>query len=249
MDLAPDLSQDNLRKVLGDRPFRTYPALLSTEADAQAWARQGGPSGAVVVADYQASPRGRAGFEWTVRQSTDLAFTVVFRPAWSHDREGWIYSVATTALSDVIGPEAQIEWPAEVFTGSELRAAVGAHVELGPDRVDWLVLSVLIRDVTSPRGPALARVLELLERRLAASPDAVLGDHLARCRTIGRRVRARLIPLGPGGPEVTGTARGTLMDGALLVETVEGRRIGIRPQNLGILEDAGIDQIGDASED
>ena len=61
MGLDDDLAADALAADLPGRPLRSYPALLSTEADALAWARAGGPGGAVVVAGYQASPRGRAG--------------------------------------------------------------------------------------------------------------------------------------------------------------------------------------------
>ena len=62
-----DLDPDVLAQALPGRPVRSYPALLSTDADAQAWARTGASAGAVVVADYQASPRGRGGLPWTVR--------------------------------------------------------------------------------------------------------------------------------------------------------------------------------------
>ncbi|HWH34036.1 MAG TPA: hypothetical protein VNT56_01805 [Acidimicrobiales bacterium] len=55
-----DLSAGVLAAALPDRPLRSYPAPLSTEADALAWARAGAPVGAVVVADYQAAPRGRS---------------------------------------------------------------------------------------------------------------------------------------------------------------------------------------------
>lgn len=250
MDLEVDLTEAALEAALPGRAFRTYPAVLSTEADAQAWARQGASDGAVVVAGYQASPRGRAGFEWTIRPTIDLGFTAIYRPNWSHDREGWIYSVATAALSDVIGPDASIRWPDEIWEGGHLRAAVGAHVELGPERVDWLTLNVTIRDADQPRSKLLATSLSAIEQRLASLPDAVLTDHIQRCSTIGTKVSARLIPMGPGGVEITGTARGTLMDGALLIETDEGRRIAVRPQNLGLLEEPpeGTDQIEAASE-
>jgi BirA family biotin operon repressor/biotin-[acetyl-CoA-carboxylase] ligase len=68
--LDDDLAADVLAADLPGRPLRSYPALLSTEADALAWARAGAPDGAVVVAGYQASPRGRAGLPWQVQQGT-----------------------------------------------------------------------------------------------------------------------------------------------------------------------------------
>jgi len=35
---------------------------------------------------------------------------------------------------------------------------------------------------------------------------------------------------------VVGTTAGILMDGALLIETTNGRRVAVRPQKLGVLE-------------
>ena len=82
----------------------------------------------------------------------------------------------------------------------------------------------------------LGRLAAAIEARLAAPSTRVLADYLPRCATIGRSVAARLIPLSPGGPAVTGIARTALADGALVIETPEGRRIAVRPQALGALE-------------
>lgn len=237
MDIAGDLSPDELAGLLPDRPLRSYPALLSTEPNAQAWAREGIPSGALVVADYQASPRGRAGFEWTVTPGRSLAFSLVLRPMMKPDREGWLYSATTAGVADVMGESATIEWPDHIYLGDELAAAVGIHAELGPNVVLWAVANVLIPAAEPPRGPLLTRLVDAIEARVAAAPASVLSDYLQRSRTIGRGVRARMIPMGPAGPQVAGKAVGSLMDGALLLETPKGNRVAVRPQNLGILED------------
>lgn len=233
-----DLSPDQLSATLPRRAVRAYPALLSTEADALAWARAGAPSGAVVVADYQASPRGRAGLEWEVRPGEDLAFSLILRPTrLETQKEGWLYPVACVALAGVMGPETTIEWPDALWRDQRRVASVGMQVKLGPGWLEWAVISVLIPNEQPPRGPLLRKAIEAIEAHAAALPPDVLADYLSRCRTIGRRVRARMIPMGPSGPQVVGRAVGTLLDGALLIETENGRRIGIKPQNLGILED------------
>lgn len=228
-----------LAKLLPGRPFRRYPALLSTQADALAWAREGGPAGAVVVAEYQASPRGRAGFEWQVRPGVDLAFSLVLRPRLPVEREGWLYTVFTSGLADLLGPEAKIEWPDGVRLHGTRAASAGLHVELGPDGTEWAVGSVLLPDAGSARGELLARAVEAIEARERSSAVPVLADYLRRCETIGRTVCARLIPLGPGGPQVTGRAVNALADGSLVLETQRGSRVAVRPQNLAILEDLG----------
>lgn len=242
MNAGDDLSAEALADVLPGRPLRAYPALLSTEADAQAWARSAAPAGAVVVADYQASPRGRAGLPWETHPGEGLCFSLVLRPDLPPEREGWLYTVAASALADTLGSGVTVEWPDEVHTpvgrDRQRAGAVGVQVELGPSRLEWGVVSVLVESARPPRGALLAAIVAAVERRAASAAADVLADYLPRCTTIGRQVRARLIPMGPSGPQVAGRAVDCLADGALVVETPRGSRVAVRPQNLGMLEDA-----------
>lgn len=222
-----------LERALAGRPFRFYPALLSTEADARAWARAGAPHGAVVAAGYQASPRGRAGLEWEVGDG--LAFSLVLRPSprLPAAREGWLYIAALSGLADALGGDVRLEWPDEVRLAGASAGAIGVHVELGPLGVDWAVANILARTAEPAVVP---RIVEAIEARLAEPTAVVLAAYLRRCATIGRDVRARLIPLGPAGPEATGKAVGASVDGALVLETTDGRRLRVLPQSLGRLE-------------
>ncbi len=236
MAVSDDLAPQALAAVLGARPVRAYPALLSTEPEARAWARAGAAAGAAVVADYQASPRGRAGFPWQVRQGNGLGFSVVARPELLAEREGWAYLPVQLAIRDVLGGE--LEWPDLVRTpDGTVLARVVVHAELGAGGVDWLVVTALIEDAQPPRGPLLATLLEAVERRLGEPVDAVLVDYRAACLTLGRHVVARLIPLGPGGPQVVGEAVDVLADGALVLRTPRGSRVAVPPPDLGLLEE------------
>lgn len=241
MDLSADgdLGPTLVTAALGERPVRAYPALLSTEPDAMAWARSGGPAGAVVVADYQAAPRGRGGWPWQVRAGHGLGFSLVLRPDLPPEREGWLYVAVSLGLGDVLaGEDARFEWPDAVSSGSGTAplARLGAYVQLGPHRTDWAVATVLVEDASPPRAPLLARLVEAVEARLAEPADPVLAAYRPRCTTLGRAVRARLIPLGPGGPEITGEAVDVLADGALVLLTARGSRVAVPPVNLGLLE-------------
>lgn len=239
MGVADDLSADVLAEAMPERAVRSYPAVLSTEAAALAWAREGAPEGAVVVAGYQAAPRGRAGLPWTLSDDNDLGFSLVLRPELPAAREGWVYAAAVSGLADSVGEGAAIEWPDEVHALGRRAGAVGARVELGPERVEWAVLNVLIPQATVPRTRVLARVADAIEQRVHAAHDTVLDDYRSRCRTLGRQVCARMIPLGPAGPRVEGTAVDVLSDGSLVIKTSRGSRIAVRPQNLGMLDEAG----------
>ena len=239
MELTGDLSADTLSEALPDRPIRAYPAVLSTHADALAWARAGAPEGALVVAEYQASPRGRGGLEWNVPQERSLAFSTILRPRLPAPREDWLYVVVACGLSDAVGTDAKTAWPDEVMRAGRRAGAISVQAELGPVLTEWAVVSVLVEDVFPPRAPILVRTLEAIDARYRSSNVPVLADYLRRCETIGRRVRARLIPMGPAGPAVVGKAVDVLTDGALVIERDDGRRIAVRPQNLGLLEEAG----------
>lgn len=236
-----DLSEEPLRAALGDRPLRVYPAILSTHADALAWARAGCSSGAVVVADYQASPRGRAGLEWRVRPGRDLGFSIVVRPELDVRREGWTYLAATGGVAHALDdPDAEVSmrWPDEIWAGGRRRGAVGVHTELGAAGVDWAVVTVLVEDAGPPRAPLLAEVVGAIEAQLAAAAEEVLQRWREDCSTLGTRVRARMIPMGPSGTVIEGTAVDVKDDGALLVEPRPGVRIGVLPHHLGVLEAA-----------
>lgn len=242
-----DLAGSVVSLALGDRAARSYPALLSTEAAAMAWAREGAPSGAVVVADYQASPRGRGGLPWSVTAGRGLGFTLLVRPELPPEREGWPYVPVLLGLLDAVDAvgvtgvdavDACLEWPDTVRTGAGVALArTGVYVELGPARTEWVSVTVLLEDAVSPRAPLLAATVEALERRLGEPVEQVLGDYLPRCSTLGRQCRARMIPMGPGGPEVNGEAVDVLADGSLVLLTGRGNRVAVPPQNLGLLED------------
>ncbi|WP_034272065.1 hypothetical protein [Haloechinothrix halophila] len=235
MAIGDDLTDDALATALPDNEVRAYPAVLSTESVALAWARDGAPHGSVVTAGYQVSPRGRGGLPWTVDPERDVCFSLVLRPELHAAREGWIYAVAVAALADLRGGP-RITWPDEVHTARGRAGAVGAWVELGPHGVRWAVLTVLLPGVDVARAAELARAVRAIEHRLAADPADVLADYRPRCDTLGRKVCARMIPLGPAGPRIEGTAADVLADGSLAIRTDQGKRIAIRPQNLGVLD-------------
>ncbi len=233
-----DLTEPALAEALGGRPVRAYPALLSTQADALAWARAGAPDGAVVVADYQAAPRGRGGLPWRVEPGVGLGFSLVSWPARPVEREGWLYTVAVSALADVLGPATEVDWPDTVLVGGRRAAALGVDSDPeGGAQLGWAVTTVLVEDVQPPRGPLLAEVVAAVEDRLAQAPDAVRADYRPRCRTLGRQVCARMVPLGPAGPAFTGEAVDAKADGALVL-AVDERRVAVRPQHLGRLDQA-----------
>lgn len=237
MGLSHTLDTHALRRALPGRDVRVYEAILSTEAAAMAWARAGAASGAVVAAGYQAAPRGRGGREWVLDQDRGLAFSVVVRPDLRVEREGWLYTASASGLADALGDEGTIEWPDEIYGPDSTPAgAVAVRSEPAEHGIEWAVITAMATSAHEPRAEFLASIVARIERRCRQTGEAVLQDYLPRCRTLGRRVRARLVPLGPGGPEVQGRAAGARMDGSLVIETRDGARVAVPPQSLGMLE-------------
>lgn len=235
MAVTDDLSAEALAALLPGRPVRTYPALLSSEVDAEAWARAGGPHGGVVTAGYLAAPRGRAGLPW--EPGKGLVFSMLLRPELSIQREGRLYLSAGLGLADVLGASSMIRWPDEVHGPDGRRGAIGVRTELGPENLRWAVVTILAERAVAPRAPLLASIVGAVEGRMDELDDALLHAYRARCTTLGRDVRARLVPLGPAGPVVEGEAVDVRGDGALVIRTEQGRRAVVPPPNLGMVED------------
>lgn len=213
---------------------------MSSEAGALQWARDDAPAGAVVLADYQISARGRAGWEWAIDPDRDLAFSLVLRPSLAPQRDAWPYVAATLALADVLGGDAAIRWPDEVVRGGTRAASVGVQVHAGPTRAAWVVVSAWIVDPEAARAPLLEAAIAAIERRVAGRAPELIADYRRRSLTLGRRVRVRMSGMGAGEIVFTGVARALLKDGALVVEGDKGRQM-VPPSHLRAIEHLGDD--------
>lgn len=233
MNPGSDLAVESVAAVLGDRPVQSHAVLLSAAVTASEWARAGAPDGAVVLADYQVSPRGRAGRPWKVAPGRGLAFALVLRPQLASAREGWLYAVVLAALADVCGDDVTIAWPDEIRREGSVTAMVGIDVRLGGLTIKWAVVNVLIEDAEPPRGKLLASVLQAIDARLASSRAAVLEDYASLSSTTGRDVRVRLLG---GTARLQGRAAEVLDDGSLVLEMGADRRVPVRPQDISSIE-------------
>lgn len=236
MAVSDDLDVPALVDALPGRPIRSYPALVATEADALAWARDGGPTGALVVADFQLSARRKGGWPWPVEAGRGLGFSLLIAPRERADRQGWPYVAATTAVADVLGSQHAVAWPDEVRGDGRCSAAVVVQDDAStPAR--WAVLTVLVAEAEPPRAPLLARLVGAVEHRLSQDPYDLLAEYRPRCVTLGRRVVVRLVPLGPASPTIEGVAVDCRPDGRLVVETPAVRRAVLAPDDVGLIED------------
>ena len=236
MNTGGDLTAEALAPLLAERPLRSYPALVSNASAAFDWAGAGAADGAVIVSDYQLSPRGHGGRPFKMEPGRGLGFAVVIRPSLPQEREGWLYTLATGALAEVVGTGATIEWPDQVHLAGRMSATVAVRTWISDVGLEWAVVDVLLPDAEPPRGELLAAAVAAIEARRARAPEALIEDYESRCGTLGRQVRVRFI--AGTGPKVEGRAVATLDDGALLLELASGSRAPVRPQDVRAVEPA-----------
>ena len=260
-DVASSLESSLATDVLG-HPLRFYPIALTTESLALGWARtEDAPEGATVVADQELSPRQRKGPPWVAFAGRGLYFSTVLRPGLPPEGEGllWLLAAlgAAEGLAAATGLDVRIKWPDDLLVGARKIGGVKMKAQLGPQEIASAVLTFRLNlDVTEAelpedlradatsvsletgraagRAAILGAILSGLERRYDDDVPSMLEGYRARCETLGRAVRALLVPRG----EVIGTARDVDSFGSLVVEAGSRRRT-VPPDVLKKLEPAG----------
>ena len=106
----------------------------STMAEAGAWAAEGAPHGALVVAEHQTEGRGRHGRRWTDAPGSSLMLSIVLRPgelrpALPAERLGLVSLSAGLAVCEAVeavAPELAptLKWPNDVLLGAAKLAGV-----------------------------------------------------------------------------------------------------------------------------
>lgn len=142
----------------------------STNADLAAAARDGAPSGGVLVADHQSAGRGRLGRTWTAPPGTSIAMSVLLRPGVPLDRWTWLPLLAGLAVSDGIRQEtdlpADLKWPNDVLLlGRKVGGVLAERVETstGPAVVVGMGINVHLSAEQLPVPTATSLALTLAE--------------------------------------------------------------------------------------
>ena len=194
------------------RHGRVLESTASTNDDALAWAADGAPEGAWIVAGSQSAGRGRRGRVWASPPGAGLYLSVVFRPgagapgeALVEDRGMSLLTVmagvaAVEALADATGIRATLKWPNDLVVESpgapprKLAGILAEGVMVGPRLTAVVVgLGVNLRpSAYPPEVAARAVALETLAGR-AVDSDGVL---VALLGALARRRAALAEPDG-----------------------------------------------------
>jgi BirA family biotin operon repressor/biotin-[acetyl-CoA-carboxylase] ligase len=147
--VSGDLTQQSLEAALDGRfgsPLRFAESTSSTNADALAWAHDGAPEGALVVAEHQTHGRGRWGRTWISDPGNLLQFSLVLRPTFSLDRMGLLTTALGLAtaegIEEVTGIKTGLKWPNDITVVERKLAGVLVETRMLGDKVDAAIAGV-----------------------------------------------------------------------------------------------------------
>lgn len=142
------LDADALRRELVEGPGAPYTSLEvleevgSTNAEAIRRAGLGATDRSVLLAEYQASGRGRLGRTWTAPPRTQVVVSVLLRPgSVSPTLFGWLPLVTGLAIRDGLvaagGVDATLKWPNDVLVDGGKIAGILSEMTTVPAEGDF----------------------------------------------------------------------------------------------------------------
>jgi BirA family biotin operon repressor/biotin-[acetyl-CoA-carboxylase] ligase len=226
--------------ALGERPVRTYVAVVSSEAEAMRWARADAPEGAVVVGQIQLGLRDRNGFPWPVRGECSLAFSVILKPKLPPIRAGRLYLAGMSALLESMPGPGMVEWPDTRQEEGKLLSGVVTRVSSGVAGIDWAIVTFYVAECETGRAELMAQLMRSFDEHWARPDPVLVGFYKERCATIDRRIRATFLPLGPRARQVEGMAVDITPGGGLVVVVTDDsgneRKVTLQINDIGRME-------------
>ena len=223
-------------------------SLPSTNLEAARRAGEGAPEGLCVLASEQTAGRGRLERPWVSPKGAGIYFSIILRP--SVEQSAWplltlMAAVAVhEALLDSCALQTDIKWPNDVLANNKKLCGILAEtvetsmgravvVGIGINLTNHSFQAVLDKVATSVEAvtqqtPDLEVVLEALVRSFVMyyqilqqpyGPEAIAREWCKRSSySEGKRIRVSY-----GNESFLGTTCGIESDGALRVETSEGK--------------------------
>ncbi len=246
--------QDCLSTDRFGHAMRGFEEVDSTNERAADWAKEGAPEGAVVLAEYQTTGRGRHGRPWTADKGRNLLFSVVLRPTLDPDRLSLITVAAGVAVAETIDAfvaphRAAIEWPNDVLLENRKTCGILLESSLSlPDAGTTVVLGVglnvnqtdfpdaLADTATSlrlatgrpvPRPVLLERLLKTLEHRYDAVQSQQPSEEAVRTAFQERLTSLHeqtTLRVPDSDQTLSGTVTGITDTGALRLRTADGKK-------------------------
>jgi BirA family biotin operon repressor/biotin-[acetyl-CoA-carboxylase] ligase len=221
----------------------------STNDEAARLAETGAPEGTVVWAREQTGGRGRRGRHWASPVG-NLYSSTVLRPECPASRAAELGFVAALAVADMVPSSRQVrlKWPNDVLVDGGKVAGILLESAVSQDaRVQHVIAGIGVNVGFAPQLADMRYPSSMLGGTVEAALEtltAALVARLAQWRAEGfeRVRRAWLAQAGPLGAEVDvrlgnelvrGRFAGLDREGALLLETAQGRRKIVSGELLG----------------
>jgi BirA family biotin operon repressor/biotin-[acetyl-CoA-carboxylase] ligase len=262
--LLPGEIQHGLQTQVIGKDIIFYESIDSTNNEAKRLAAKGAAHGTVVVAEEQGTGRGRLERKFFSPPGKGIWFSVILRPHFlpqDAPKCTLLSSVAVAMAMKKFGMQAGIKWPNDILWKGKKLVGILTELSAEMDRINYVVIGTGInvnisaeefpeelRDIAAslsmmkgeplPRVPFFRAVLEAMDELYASIVTDGFGRVFEEWRrytvTLGHEVNV----IGVTSDDVfSGLAADIDEDGALLVDTAEGRRrvlagdVSIRPKN------------------
>ena len=259
--IETEISQD-LQTALVGQKIICYDTVDSTNLVLKNLAREGAEDGTVVVADSQGTGRGRMERAFFSPPGKGIWVSILLRPTFlpqDAPKCTLMAAVAVARAMEAFGLRAEIKWPNDILHDGRKLVGILTEMSAEMDRVNYVVIGIGINVNIAPEDfPAELRAIatSLMQMKGAPMPRVAFLQELLRALddlytsvqregfapvlaawreyavTLGQEVRV----IGPAGVEFEGVAADIDAEGALLVDTAEGRRrvlagdVSIRPR-------------------
>jgi BirA family biotin operon repressor/biotin-[acetyl-CoA-carboxylase] ligase len=213
----------------------------STNDEARRLALEGAPHGTAIHADEQTAGRGRLAHSW-FSPPGNLYLSVLLRTGMPAARATQLSFLAALAVSDTVEAllprqiRAMVKWPNDVLVNGAKIAGIlieqvddaviigiGLNVLQAPSNTAYRTTTIVanggIASVDGARDILLRRLGLHLEAWRSSGFELIREQWLNRSYPVGAAIRANI-----GGQSVTGHFAGLDPDGALLLDTPEGRQ-------------------------
>lgn len=246
---VPELESLRKTKWVG-KEIHYFETIDSTNTKAKELAEQGAPSGTLVVANQQASGKGRRGRNWESPPNKGIFMTILLKPEINPNHASMLTLVTALAVAqavnDVTGACARIKWPNDIVINgrkicgilTEMSAqfdyisnivvgiGINVHNESFPEELSQMASSLLLEcGKKFHRALIIEKVLEHFEEYYEIFLETedlsqLMGRYNALLVNYGASVRV----LDPQKP-FEGKAMGITKKGELIVDTWEARRL------------------------